>query len=138
MSKLKEYNIHRNCQLHNDVPLSSVEHFRMMKRFGKYIASLDNRVSLRSIQTIHKNWWYDEEIHIDCSIKSRIIYEVWTEISFTVLAKDFDEANGIIDWHYGNAVEYEDKKYKDLYFVDFNCMDYNEEFHRDAILEEVK
>ena len=138
MSKLKEYNIHRNCQLHNDVPLSSVEQFRMMKRFGKYIASLDNRVSLRSIQTIHKNWWYDEEIHIDCSIKSRIIYEVWTEISFTVLAKDFDEANGIIDWHYGNAVEYEDKKYKNLYFVDFNCMDYNEEFHRDAILEEVK
>ena len=131
---LKEYNIHRNCQLQNDVPLPSVEHFRMMKRFGKYIASLDNRVSLRSIQKIHKNEWYEEDFcHLD-----NYCCEVWTEISFTVWAKDFDEANGIIDWHYGNAVEYDDKKYSKVCFVDFNCMDYNEEFHRDAILEEIK
>jgi len=133
---LKEYNIHRNCQLQNDAPLLSVEHFRLMKRFGKSISNLikDNRMSLRSIQTIHKNWWYEEEF----SYINTTIYEVWTEISFTVWAKDFDEANAIVSSRYGDVVDYDDKKYSDLCFVDFNCMDYNEEFHKDAILEEVK
>ena len=107
----------------------------MMKRFGKSISNLvrDNRMSLRSIQSVYKNEWYEEDF---CRLDNYCC-EVWTDISFTVLAKDFDEANEIVSSRYADVVDYDDKKYSELCFVDFNCMDYNEEFHQDAILEEV-